>query len=507
MPANKKERIFIVLGSTISFLLFYIFSNKIIYENQYENQILYSNKIIKYVDSISEKIVESSKIVNNFNTKFCNSNSIQNLRLITSSYKHIDDIGITAKDTLLCTANLGILDKKIKILNPDYVINKNYSIFSNVNNIYPSKKKSKLIKYDNIVLIISDFTFDRFYYFPINFNFKITSKDKIYTFIKYNSKEEKNNFHLNFFSNYVKTEVCSNKYSYCILSEKEVSSIFFIKNTYLALILTLISLILGGLFTSLIISKIKNSKSIERRLLKSVINRNIYLEYQPILLSKDKKIVGFEALLRWNDEIYGQVSPELIINISEENNFYDKLSEAIFEIGLNDFQLILNNSDLFLSFNITNYEINSKNFIDNLLKKINQKNISSKRVKFEITETIDTNLNYISYFTHNAKSKGFIVSLDDFGTGFSNVQWLVELDFDEIKLDKIFIDGIYNEVNNVFFTLLLDTLLELNKTLIFEGVENEAQYQYIIKKSPDCLVQGWLFYKSLAIKEINQMYK
>lgn len=230
------------------------------------------------------------------------------------------------------------------------------------------------------------------------------------------------------------------------------------------------------------------------------------MEYQPIILAGTKEIIGFEALVRWKDSIYGQVSPELFISISEKNCFYDKLSEFIIYTALDEFNEILKeNNNIHLSINITNIEIKDPEFIKNLSYLLAGYNIPTNQIKIEITERIDESSKNIRLFSKNAKKEGFIISLDDFGTGSSNIQWLTEINFDEIKLDKIFIKGLLDDKNKLFFISLLNALSKLNKKLVFEGVELENEYKYIYEHNPLNLIQGWYFYKSLSIQEVNKL--
>lgn len=255
----------------------------------------------------------------------------------------------------------------------------------------------------------------------------------------------------------------------------------------------------------LLLKKYK-SQTIESRLRNAIKNKLLYMEYQPIILASTKEIVGFEALVRWKDSIYGQVSPELFISISEKNCFYDKLSEFIIYTALDEFNEILKeNNNIHLSINITNIEIKDSDFIKNLSYLLAGYNIPTNQIKIEITERIDESSKNIRLFSKNVKKEGFIVSLDDFGTGSSNIQWLTEINFDEIKLDKIFIKGLLDDKNKLFFISLLNALSKLNKKLVFEGVELENEYKYIYEHNPLNLIQGWYFYKSLSIQEVNKL--
>ncbi|VFS57757.1 RNase II stability modulator [Raoultella planticola] len=97
------------------------------------------------------------------------------------------------------------------------------------------------------------------------------------------------------------------------------------------------------------------------------------------------------------------------------------------------------------------------------------------------------------------------IALDDFGTGSSNLQWLTEVFYDEIKLDKFFVNGLKNEYKRAILTSLLDVVCRLNKQIVFEGVESKIDFEFVKSFDEDALIQGWYFYKSMPIEKLTAL--
>ncbi|WP_288497427.1 EAL domain-containing protein [uncultured Acinetobacter sp.] len=500
---NKILLLWIFLGIITYNLAFYLIINNVIEKIQIKQQIDFSYKILNHAEAVTNQIISSTNSALKINS--CDDKNIEKLRNILLTYSYLDDIGIVKDGKIICTANRGVLKYKITLPSANYINTLNYKFYKNFNSKNFLKKPSDITQFKNVIVVTSIFAFDKFEYLPPNFNYELAPKNRKYIFqSSYINKKNTNPLN-SFIHKNLSTKVCSNKYSYCVFADNPYSGLFLFKSTVFFIIFIFTS-ITGGLLTYFTFIYKNHLSSIEHKLKKAISKGKLYMEYQPILRANDKSIVGFEALIRWKDDLYGQVSPDVIISLAENNNFYNVLSGFIFEKTLKDFnKILLNNRELSLSLNINNHEINDNNFIANLSTKVNNLNILTKQLKLEITEKIDNSSDFLN-FIKEAKEAGFKISIDDFGTGISNIERLIQIDFDEIKLDKIFIKGLNND-NDIFLISLLNGLIKLNKNLVFEGVEYESEYLYIYNLIGNNYIQGWYFYKSLSIKEINKLIR
>lgn len=244
--------------------------------------------------------------------------------------------------------------------------------------------------------------------------------------------------------------------------------------------------------------------SLERTLVKAVITNTISVKYQPIIRIQDKKIVGIEVLSRWNDQKHGDVSPELFIPLIKKIGLYRKYYINIIEKSLLEVASLATKHQLVVSLNVGRTEIEDGQFIAILRRACLIHRIPLSLIKIELSEKAVSTVDILEEFCRELKSLGIKVSIDDFGVQNSNLARLSLLEYDEIKIDKSLVDGISEHYKQNIFVIFSDALARLNKSLVFEGVENEIQYRFIADRYPDALVQGWYFSKSLTRSELAQ---
>lgn len=237
---------------------------------------------------------------------------------------------------------------------------------------------------------------------------------------------------------------------------------------------------MGFLLASLASSVINARKSLEKRFVRAVKKNALYMEYQPIVQVSGRKIVAFEALIRWQDKYFDNVSPELFLGIARRLGLYRKLYAFVMQSSLNEMHAHLRQNPLLrLSINVEDEEINDSKYLQRLVSECLSRDINHEQIKLEITESSHSAPDLIASFCQNAKKYGFIISLDDFGTGTSNIQWLTVLDFDEIKIDRIFIANIDDPMKRGLLISMVNSLQNTGKQLIFEGVETTRQFEFI----------------------------
>lgn len=246
----------------------------------------------------------------------------------------------------------------------------------------------------------------------------------------------------------------------------------------------------------------------------AIINRgiqtkNFEMYYQPIYSIKKKKYVSAEALIRLKDPKYGFVSPALFIPAAEESGAIHQIGDYVLEevfsfIASTDFrELGLEYIEINLSV-AQCIEANLFEKIDGLMKKYN---VRPDQVNLEITETsvdydpatTDKNINKL----HEA---GITFSLDDYGTGYSNITRVVSLPLDIVKLDKTLVDEMDTTVMSTVINNTVSMLKRMNKKILVEGVEEFRQYQRFEDLECD-YIQGYFFSKPLPRDEYIKFVK
>lgn len=242
--------------------------------------------------------------------------------------------------------------------------------------------------------------------------------------------------------------------------------------------------------------------------MRSGLQHNEYeLYYQPQVNAQTGDIIGAEALVRWHSPTKGLVSPNVFIPMAEENGFILELGEWILNQALtqlHDWQQ--KGMNIRMSVNIAAKQFQAPGFLDKLMLTLTALNIEPASLELEITEYIfleqtTRNLDIIN----SIHQKGIGISLDDFGTGYSSLSYLKKFHVDEIKIDKSFIDDFKEKEDSIFIETIIQISQTLKKELIAEGVESQAQIDYLKSKGCD-RIQGYFFSKPLPKVEFEAFY-
>ena len=236
--------------------------------------------------------------------------------------------------------------------------------------------------------------------------------------------------------------------------------------------------------------------------LKDVIEKEeLFLNYQAQYELKTKKIIAFEALVRWEHPQLGFISPEKFIAIAELTGDIIEIGKFIFETACRDFTEFkkINKELKYIAINISSIQFRDKNFVNDIFYIVSKLGLDPQEIEIEITERhiIEFSENNMETI-NNLRELGFRFSIDDFGTGYSSLSYLTKLPIDVIKVDKSFIDGTPNDNNNVQISKAIVALSKsLGYKVIAEGIEYIEQEEYL--KTLDCeLGQGFLFSKPLS---------
>ncbi len=244
---------------------------------------------------------------------------------------------------------------------------------------------------------------------------------------------------------------------------------------------------------------------IEQSLIHSLHNGEFFMMYQPKYDIKTQKTIGLEALVRWQNPKLGFVSPDKFIPVTEEMGLIIELGLFIFRQACQDFIEFEKHSPHLksISINVSAIQFYEENFIEKISKIIEETGISISKIKIEITEThIMKNIEHSMEILQKLKTKGFEISIDDFGTGHSSLSYLKLFPINELKVDKSFIDDIPQDGSSV---AIVDTVITLSKHMgyvnVAEGIETKEQNDFLL--SLGCEVgQGYYFSKPLKANDL-----
>ncbi|EOU1723653.1 MAG: GGDEF domain-containing phosphodiesterase [Clostridium perfringens] len=246
----------------------------------------------------------------------------------------------------------------------------------------------------------------------------------------------------------------------------------------------------------------KKNNLIIRDIKDALINKKLYTVYQPQISSLDDKIKGYETLIRWNHETLGSISASDIVKTLEEIDAIKDLDLYVFESTC-EFQsrLIQNNIELQCSVNISINTLKHRGVGSNLYKISKNYNLKPENITLEILENSDLEVsgNAINEII-KLKKYGFKISIDDFGKGYSSINRVLKIPFDQIKIPKDFISDIPNSKYIAIINSISNFAKTLGAELVIEGVESKEYYDFFKLLDFD-VIQGFYFSKALNEKE------
>lgn len=235
-------------------------------------------------------------------------------------------------------------------------------------------------------------------------------------------------------------------------------------------------------------------------------NDEFYLEYQPQINANTQELVGLESLLRWDNPILGTVPPNKFISIAEDTGTINELGMYVIE---KVFKQIKEWQDKGynvpkVSINISPIQLINKNLYKEVMDLIIKYNLNTDRITFEITENIGIDSqNEIFENLNCLHVSGIDIYIDDFGKGYSALNYLEMLPITGVKIDKSFVDHI--EKNDKIIKMVFALSKALNLDVVVEGVETKVQEEKICKMG-GCIIQGYLYSKPISKDEIETKY-
>ena len=253
------------------------------------------------------------------------------------------------------------------------------------------------------------------------------------------------------------------------------------------------------------------TKMLMKNELERAIKENEFvLHYQPQVSIIDKKIIGLEALVRWNHPQMGILSPDKFISIAESTKQILDIGKLVLYQACCDAKKFLDEG-IFqgkISVNVSAIQIKQGDFYEVVLSTLEKSGLSGEFLELELTESymMENPKEAISLFA-KLKKHGITLSIDDFGTGYSSLSYLKQLPVDKLKIDKSFIMDIPSDSDDMAIT---STIIAMSKSLglgvIAEGVEIEAQHDFL--KQRGCYEgQGYLYSKPCSFELIRDILK
>lgn len=244
---------------------------------------------------------------------------------------------------------------------------------------------------------------------------------------------------------------------------------------------------------------------LDAELRKAIENREFTLAYQPKICVQTEAIVGVEALVRWNNEKLGFVSPTEFIEYAEESGLIIPLSEIVFDLACEGYAKLSHAGypSVPIAINVSSLHFQQQNFLESIQSILEKNNTSAHAFEIEVTErtVMNSAAETVSKLV-KLKKLGFKLSIDDFGTGYSSLSYLVRFPLDVLKIDRSFIQHISSLADK---QAIVDAIIQmahrLQMKVVAEGVESGQQVEMLRKMGCD-YIQGYYYSRPLPLEEL-----
>lgn len=256
-----------------------------------------------------------------------------------------------------------------------------------------------------------------------------------------------------------------------------------------------------GFFLNSLNKSTKNRLEMEKELYIALEAGEFEVYYQPQIELKTNRIIGAEALLRWNHPHKGMIPPDIFIPLAEKTGFINQIGDWVLQSvcrQIGEWQK-QDSPEICISVNISTRQFLQNNLCGKIIQTLTDNNVHGRFLKCEITESLMIkNIDKVAKILCEIRELGVRVSIDDFGTGFSSLSMLNNFPIDQLKIDKEFIKnlGSDNDSCNIVQSIIM-LGHNMNMDVVAEGVEDRKQLNFLSEWDCDH-IQGYYFSRPLT---------
>lgn len=239
-------------------------------------------------------------------------------------------------------------------------------------------------------------------------------------------------------------------------------------------------------------------------LLTAIAERQFKVVYQPKIECSTRKTAGFEALVRWMHPVFGEIMPDHFIPLAERLDLIDEITQQILEEALRWMTEVDAVAPLSLSINLSAKTLIDLGFADRLARHCKAAGVNPDRLILELTETTAMEDAVLALdLVTRLRMKGFHISIDDVGTGYSSMAQLARLPFSEMKVDKSFVmTAMVSRESRSIVSSIIELGHKLDLRVVAEGVEDEETLNFLYESGCD-YVQGYFIAKPMPGEHVT----
>ena len=260
-------------------------------------------------------------------------------------------------------------------------------------------------------------------------------------------------------------------------------------------------------FTDSMLDRLLQEQETVKDLLPALSEKQFVIYLQPQINHKNKTIAGAETLVRWKHPEKGMISPDFFVPLMEKNGLISRLDQYLWRMAC---ELLKKwesqGKEMSLSVNISSKDFYYLDLYKELMSLVNEFDINPSKLKLEITESaIIQDVLKLVELIKRLQKQGFIVEMDDFGSGYSSLNTLKDIPVDVLKMDMKFMEESENEQRSADILQMVIAMADkLGMSVIAEGVETKERADFLESIGCD-LIQGYYYSEPLSIEEFEKL--
>jgi diguanylate cyclase (GGDEF)-like protein/PAS domain S-box-containing protein len=263
-------------------------------------------------------------------------------------------------------------------------------------------------------------------------------------------------------------------------------------------------------YTQDLSQRVNERVTLRNELQKAIEAEAFQLYYQPQMDARSGRVVGYEALLRWQHSELGFISPAQFVPVAEDTGQIIPLSEWVLRTACRQARALLAEgwSGISMAVNISPVQFQRAGFVNTVRAVLEETGLPPALLELELTESVLLeNAERAISVLHELKALGVQLAIDDFGTGFSSLSYLKRLPIDKIKIDRSFVQDVINDSTDAAISLgIISMAHHLKLKVVAEGVESEPQYAFLKENNCDEF-QGFYFARPMPLPQLEEFLR
>jgi len=461
----------------------------------------HARRVLEHAGHVAEQSASILRKALQLDTVPCSTEDLEQLRVLSFESRFVRDVMRLEGATVACSAAWGRMKQPFSLPVAHHGIAP-YRFWRDVNTSPVGHVRADITAHGAVAVVTAPGAFDDAGLSDPHIKTLVTSRDGRYVFRSFGGAEFLASGHAATTGGYVVSH-CHAQRLICVVESSPQMWLWSV-SWPLLVALTGLGTLAGAGVGITVNSLVRRRAAMGTQLQRAIEHGAIRVVYQPIRMLKNRRLVGVEALARWTDATGQNIPPDQFIPLAEELGLLDALTRSVLRTTFSELgERLRSDEPFYVSVNVNSEEIISGQFRRYLHGLCLEHRIPASRVALEVTERSTANYADLTAAFQEMRDAGHRVMIDDFGTGYSNFAYLAALPLDAIKMDRAFTRAIGTEsLASAVIPGIVSIATAMRVTLIVEGIETEAQEQYLRALHPEARGQGWLLGRPATVREL-----